>query len=237
MTLIKDTVLANESLTFEGGINTSKLRDNGLAENFETPIVKRAVHPNDMRFMAKYEKDGWKRLKTSGDENQPVILYKSEIDQTYQEGVFTDIRTQTADIPVTEAFKSFNNVVKTADGSYVMVLSEDQRHKLGASKDPSQSLVRTMAHNMTMKESEIIRNKLLEKETYWDLKSKDTDSLKRLVKDPSRDNPWFLGSTNDFDMSKHPELLKHYTPVTKSLSDHNRFDEKFSTSEKTLATG
>jgi hypothetical protein len=226
LTLIKDTVLANESLTFEGGINTSKLRDNGLAENFETPIVKRAVHPNDMRFMAKYEKDGWKRLKTSGDENQPVILYKSEIDQTYQEGVFTDIRTQTADIPVTEAFKSFNNVVKTADGSYVMVLSEDQRHKLGASKDPSQSLVRTMAHNMTMKESEIIRNKLLEKETYWDLKSKDTDSLKRLVKDPSRDNPWFLGSTNDFDMSKHPELLKHYTPVTKSLSDHNRFDEK-----------
>jgi hypothetical protein len=226
VTLIKDTVLANESLTFEGGIDTSRMRDNKLAENFETPIVKKAVLPKDMRFMGKYEKDGWKRLKTPGDENQPVILYKSEIDQTFQEGVFTDIRTQTADIPVTEAFKSFNNVVKIADGSYVMVLSESQRHALGASKDPSQSLVRTMAHNMTMKESAIIRNKLLEKETYWDLKSKDTDSLKRLVKDPSRDNPWFLGSTDDFDMSKHPELMKQYTPVTKSLSDHNRFDEK-----------
>jgi DNA-binding phage protein len=226
VTLIKDTVLANESLTFEGGIDTSRMRDNKLAENFETPIVKKAVLPKDMRFMGKYEKDGWKRLKTPGDENQPVILYKSEIDQTFQEGVFTDIRTQTADIPVTEDFKSFNNVVKIADGSYVMVLSESQRHALGASKDPSQSLVRTMAHNMTMKESAIIRNKLLEKETYWDLKSKDTDSLKRLVKDPSRDNPWFLGSTDDFDMSKHPELMKQYTPVTKSLSDHNRFDEK-----------
>jgi len=226
LTLVKDIVLANESLTFEGGIDTSKLRDNGLAENFETPIMKRAVHPDDMKFMGTYEKDGWKRLKTQGDEGQPIILYKSQIDQTFQEGVFTDIRTQTADIPVTDAFKAFNNVVKTSDGGYIMVLSEDQRHKMGASKDPSQSLVRTMAHNMTMKESSIIRNKLLEKETYWDLKTRTPADLKKLVKDPQRDSPWFLGSDKDFDMSKNPELMKVYTPVTKSLSDHNNFDEK-----------
>jgi DNA-binding phage protein len=140
--------------------------------------------------------------------------------------VFTDIRTQTADIPVTDAFKAFNNVVKTADGGYVMVLSEEQRQKLGASSDPSQSLVRTMAHNMTMKESSIIRDKLLEKETYWDLKTRTPADLLKLVKDPQRDNPWFLGSDKDFDMSKNPELKKVYTPVTKSLSDHNNFDEK-----------
>ena len=235
VTLIKDNVLANESLTFNGGIDTSKLRDNGLAENFETPIMKRAVHPEDMRFMNLYEKDGWKRLSTQGDEGQPIILYKSEIDQTFQEGVFTDIRTQTADIPVTDAFKAFNNVVKTADGNYVMVLSEEQRQKLGASSDPSQSLVRTMAHNMTMKESSIIRDKLLEKETYWNLKTRTPADLTKLVKDPQRDNPWFLGSDKDFDMSKNPELKKVYTPVTKSLSDHNDFDEKIQYVRKDIA--
>lgn len=226
VTLVKDTVLANESLTFNGGIDTTNLRDNKLAENYETPIMKRAFHPDDVKSIQFYEQGGWERLKTAGDENQPIIMYKSEIDQTYQEGVFTDIRTQTADIPVDSSFKAFNNVVRKSNGEYVMVLTEEQRNSLGASKDPSQSLVRTMAHNMTMKESTIIRDKLLEQETYWDLKSKSTDSLKKLVKDKSRDNPWFLGAKGDFDISKHPELAKHYTPVTKTLSDHNNFDEK-----------
>ena len=226
VTLIKDTVMANESLTYEGGINTSNLRDNKLAENYETPVMKQVIHPGNMKSVIRLEREGWKRLKTQGDEGQPIVMYKSEIDQTYQEGVFTDIRSQTADIPTTSDMKGLNNVVKTSDGNYVMVLSEAQRQALGASKDPSQSLVRTMAHNMTMKESTIIRNKLLEKETYWDMKSEKPENLKKVVKDPLRDNPWFLGSGSNFDLSKHPELMKHYTPVTKSLSDHNNFDEK-----------
>jgi len=226
LTLIKDTVLANESLTYEGGINTSNLRDNKLAENYETPVMKQVIHPGNMKSVVRLEREGWKRLKTQNDEGQPIVMYKSEIDQTYQEGVFTDIRSQTADIPTTSDMKGLNNVVKTSDGNYVMVLSEAQRQALGASKDPSQSLVRTMAHNMTMKESTIIRSKLLEKETYWDMKSEKPENLKKVVKDPLRDNPWFLGSGNDFDLSKHPELMKHYTPVTKNLSDHNNFDEK-----------
>lgn len=226
VTLVKDTVLANESLMFDGGIDTAQVRDNKLAENYETPVMMKAVKPEDMKFMPQWKKDGWKRVKSGEKPGGLVVLYKSEIDQTFQEGVFTDIRTQSADIPVSEGHKGFENVVKTGDGKYSLVLTQAQRDEMGASNDPTQSLVRTMAHNMTMKESSIIRDKLLEKETYWNLTDKNTDDLVKVIKDKSRDNPWFLGASDNFDLDKNPDLMKHYTPVTKKLSDHNNFDEK-----------
>lgn len=235
ISLVKDHLLANEALSFESGLNTSYVRDNKLAENYENPIAKTVVRADNKAQIASMEKSGWKVLEVSQDSRAPVVMYKTEIDQTFQEGVFTDLRSQSMDIPVDDSFKNAPNVIKTNDGSYRLVLSSAQRKALGASQDPSQAIVRTMAHNLLLKESQIIRDKLLEKEVYWDFKDASAEDLVKTVEDKEIDNPWFLGSSSDFDLKDHPKLKAIYMPINKKMSDYNNFDEKVQYVRKDIA--
>lgn len=223
--LVKDTVLANAALVQQSGIEVNGLRDSGLADQFESPVARRLVAPEDMKFMHNFQKDGWK-LARKPEPGEPAILYKTEIDQTYQEGTFTDIRTQSQDIPVTEAFKKYDNVVKVGN-EYRYVLTEADREAMGSIKDPSQAIVRTMGHNMAIKESSMVRDRLLQNDTYMNLANSSPASLVDIIKDKDRDSPWLLGASENTNYEDLPaEIRAKYMPVEKQLSDHHSFDKK-----------
>jgi len=226
MELIRDNTLAHEALIAEGSLQNSMVRDHKLKDTYAEPITAIAITMEDADKFSYTEKSGW-TMVVKPTKDRLGVVYRKEIDGTYQEGMFTDIRTESGDITVKAKHRDMPGVVKVGD-RYKLIISQKDKEKMGLVKDASQSLVRSMAHTMTIKESEGIRNKLLEKDTYWDMNEKNMEDLRTIIMDPKRDHPWFLGAKEGVIYDDLPAKVKaRYMPIASTkLSDSANFDQK-----------
>jgi hypothetical protein len=236
MDVTRDNTLAHELLLQEGNLPTTDFRDNRLIDQMEEPVEYRVVTLGNLNDFAYEERSGWQVL-VQPTKNSLGVVYRKTIDGTYQEGTFTDITLQENDLTVDAKYKNDPRVVKAGE-KYKFIIPQKAKRKAGLIQDASQSIVRSMAHTMAIVESEGIRQTLLEKETYWDMKTQDMESLLAAVQDPQRDHPWFLSSIDDKTFNQLPTKVKAaYMPVKniKKLSNVNSFDQKIEYVRKDLA--
>lgn len=216
--LVKDVVVANELILTEGRIPKLDMRDSQMTDQYKEQTVFKVVNQEQVNNYAYEEKSGWKVLK-SPTKNSLGVVYKQVIDSTFIEGAFTDIRTQSTDIVVGKEMRHDPRVVKIGD-KYKYILETKYKNEIGLVKDASQGLVRTMAHNMAILDTHIIRDLIMEETNYWNLGSKGTDNLSDLIKDKNRDHPWFIGGNEDIKFSDLPkEVQAAYMPKSKKLSN------------------
>ncbi len=215
--VIRDVTLANATIMLEGNLSNMMVRDNQVTDVYEKPVIMKVITRDDIDRYGYTEKSGWK-MALKPTENELGVVYKEEIDSTYQEGTFTDIRMESGDIDVPDTFRGKPNVI-LVNGRYKYILDQSTKEKMGLQKDASQGLVRSMTHNLAIKESNVIRDKLLEKETYWNMDQRDMDQLQAVIKDPDRDHPWFLGTKDMAFTDLPPQVRAKYMPVPKQLSE------------------
>jgi len=223
MKVIKDISFSNSRIIAETpGLADINSRDVGAVEIFvDTPVIRAFT----VKQAQSLRNNDWVIVKSATTTNLG-IAYRKTTDNTYQDGVFTTTSTQTTDVKVPEDMAGLGDTVN-AGGSHRLVLSKDIREAIGVNKDPSQSLVRTMAHNMAISDSETIRNTLLMKETYFDITEKGKDALERIVKAKNKDNPWFLGDAESADYDSLPDVVKaRYREAPAGLSNVNGFNKK-----------
>lgn len=219
--LMKDASLSNAMLNQQHG--QQKMSDTLVRDFPKDPVMVKAVSKEEMRRYSYEENSGWKVLQ-SPEAGKPGIVYRRVIDQTYMEGAFTDIKFEATDIEVGEEFRGMKNVVKTPDG-YRLLLDSEQKKTVGIMNDAEQGLVRSMTHAMAIQDSQNIRDRLLQNDTYYDLKKNTTDRLETMIKDKDMDHPWFL--SGGIEYHKLPKLIQNkYQPVDVKLSNVNGFNDK-----------
>lgn len=233
--VLKDNVLASQAIIEKtSNLQNLKIRDSKVTDEYSEPITFKTFPKSEARRYENQDKTEWVVVRDA-TANDLGIAYRKVIDATYQEGIFTGLRMQTADVPVNDKFKNMNGVVKVGK-DYRFIIPQEIKEKSGLLKDPSQALVRTMAHNMAIKDSEVIRNKLLEKDSHWDIKENGVKDLISIIKDSNRDNPWFLNDVKDADFNKLPaEIKANYRRVAPGLSDIGGFDKKIEYVRKDIA--
>jgi len=230
LTLVKSNLLAND-LVINDLNGKGILRDNLIKNEYKEdpkPVLVTVENYDRMQDL------GFKTaLKPT--ENAIGIMYSAGVDSTYQEGTFTEIRTQNTDLRVEEKYKDMPNVVKVGD-EYRYVMDDETRKAMGEISDPSQSIVRTTAHSLAIKDTEMIRDKLLEASTYWDMADRKSEDLVAMINSKTEDHPWFLGAEEGKVLEDYPaEVKQAYKRVPIKLSDSKGFDEKIQYVRKDIA--
>lgn len=218
----RDASLANAMLNDQQ--SNAKLGDTLVKDEPENPIDIRAVKREDMWKYNDEEKNGW-IVYQSPEGNKPGIVYKKVIDQTYMEGAFTDIKYHGTDVDVNPNMRGMEGVVRAPNDEYKLVLTPEQKQELGVVNDAEQGLVRSMAHAMAIQDSQNIRDRLLQKETYFDLDKNPHQLLLDRIGDKEIDHPWFLGGKVDYD-KLDPKIRAKYKPVHGKMSDVEGFNDK-----------
>lgn len=221
--LVKDHSVANRlSLLKNSGI--AQLKDSLVPEYYKEPFHIKAVEKKDFGRYEYGETNGWKVLEIPGKNNLGIV-YKPIIDSTYLAGAFTDVKLNSTDIIVNENQARYPNVVKTSNGNK-LVLTLEQKRKLGLIEDFSQSLVRGTAHNMAIQDSQIIRDELLKKETRLILDKNKIDDLEIAIKAENIDHPWFIKLDGLEYQKLNPEIRAKYMPVGKKASNVKGFNNE-----------
>lgn len=239
MEVLRDVTMANE-VTVDSTPNLAKLsmRDNRLTEEYEEPVSFIGFTKKDLNRIGR-ENSGWVILQEP-EGHTPGVAYRKTIDSTYQDGVFTTINAGSSDVSVSKELAGMNNVIKVGD-DYKLILTQDQKNSAGLLKDPSQSLVGTMVHNMEIKDSQIIRDKLLEHDTNFNLDNKTAGDLVDIMKDSETDNPWMLSVKDDFSFAKIEDeaqrkfIEARYTAVPVNLSNVGGFSKGIKYVRKDIA--
>lgn len=225
MAVVRDNVLANaQILATNPVIKTDQLRDNNLVDQFKNNPVFKVV---TLKNLKDYDQkgSGWKVLRRP-TANTVGVIYQTPIDGTFQSGVFTGISNNSGDINVDSSLSKYSDVVPVGD-SHKVILSQSEKEAAGLIKDPSQSIVRSMAHNLAIQDSEIIRSKLLEETTYFELTKSNENSLINKIKDKTQETPWLLKSDEDLNYEDLPKEIKaKYMRVPVKLSNVDGFDER-----------
>ncbi len=219
---LRDMVMANH-LSLVGISGRENLRASGIPHSYGEGIIQEAF-TLDQRV--KYEESndrGWVIVNEPTKETLG-LAYLEVIDSTTLPGAFTDVKMSTSDISVSQDLKGYKNVLEGENG-YKMILTDVDRKKMGA-LGAVQSLVRSTAHAISIQESEIIRNMLLEKETTFMVNEANKEDLKDIIQDKSKDNPWFLKADSITYGNLPPEVQARYKPVGNRASNVNKFDEK-----------
>lgn len=236
MQVLKDVTLANAALISQNkNLQDMVVRDNGIIEQFEEPVAFRTFGQSERGIFEDPKKTEWVVLREATDRS-PGIAYRKVIDSTYQEGAFTTVQLNDADIRVPSHYSNSDGVVEASDGVYKVVLTPEEKQKLGALKDPSQAIVRTMAHNMAIQDSNDIRNALLEQDTHYDILKDGQDDLVSIIKDKNHDNPWLLNAADDQEFDKlHPAIKANYMRLPVSLSNVGGFNKQIKYVRKDIA--
>lgn len=227
MRVVKDNVLANRMATIDNA-GTESIRDSMVSDYYKEPIEIRAVSEDNFKMYEYGENTGWKVTEAPGP-GKMGIVYRETIDASDIAGAFTDIKLADSDLNVDEKFRRHTNVMKTIDG-YKLVLTREQKRKMGLIEDFSQGLVRSAAHSMAIQDSQIIRNELLKKETRFVIGTTGSkEELETLIKAENKDNPWFVKLPDNMTYNDLPALVKaKYMPVGSRASNvkefHNNVD-------------
>lgn len=225
MEVTRDNLIANANIisNSNGVIEIDQLKDNGMIDEFEESLTFKAITVNDLKY---YDSNNdWKILREPTKEG-PGIVYQKIIDNTFQSGVFTNIKMNSGDISVDSRFKGKKGVL-TINGKNKLVLTSYEKSKLGVIKNPAQSITLTMTQNMAIQDSAVIREKLLQEDTYYSIEKSGTELLVKMVKDKNTENPWFLNDIDDRDFSKlHPSIRAKYTRVGNNISNVDGFDKR-----------
>lgn len=231
-----DILAANENIIEQAGnLDTLRMRDNGVVEEFDGNPEFRVIRASELNRYDNPDKTEWKVLRKPGKGTYGIV-YRKTIDSTYQEGTYTTISTRESDIKLQGAPGKTKGAVKVAKDDYRLVLTEAEKDVVGRIKDPSQSLVRTMAHNLEIKDSNDIRDMLLEQDTHHDLRYNGEDRLVDIIKDKDRDNPWLLSAKADQDYdSLHPAIKSRYMRLPVSLSNVGGFGKDIKYVRKDIA--
>ncbi|WAK44655.1 RNA polymerase [Alteromonas phage vB_AmeP_PT11-V19] len=224
MDVARDNVLANQAILARNpNIDTSKIRSTGVIDSYKDAPVFKEVSLKELKYYD--ENNEWTVIRKPTDKSIGVV-YKPIIDNTYQTGVFTGIQTSSGDIDVTGKNKKLDGVMKVGD-SYKVVLTQREKMKAGLVENSYQSIVRTMTHNLAIQDSNVIREKVLEKDTYYDIAKNGIENLVKVINDKEKQNPWFLGDLNDRDFSKLPNKVKaNYMRVPVKMSNVDGFDQR-----------
>lgn len=222
--LIKDQTVANRMSVMENK-GSSKVRDSLVADYYKERNQMKAIEKGELRYYEDGEDTGWKVLQKPTDK-QLGIVYRPVIDSTEIAGAFTDTKLTSSDIDVGDRLASYRGVVETADGKHKLVLTKDQKLKLGLIPDFSQALVRTTAHNMAIQESQIIRDELLKKETRMEVTADNHKELLDIVKADNIDSPWFLKLEGTEFADLPAEVRAKYMTVKGRASDVKGFNEE-----------
>jgi hypothetical protein len=232
MHIIKDIAFANSKIVGETpSLADLHSRDVGAVEEMSGSV--RAFTADQARSL---KNNDWVIIRPA-TESTLGVAYKKLVDSTYQESVFTTIKARTTDVSIPSSMAGKDGTLSVGD-SHKLILKESDLKKIGVNNDPSQSLVRTMAHNMAIKDSENIRNMLLMKETYFDISEGGVKKLKKIMGAKNKDNPWFLGDLQGADYDALDDEIKakyREVPVGISLSNVNGFDQKIKYVRKDIA--
>ncbi|MCP4489785.1 MAG: hypothetical protein GY820_21080 [Gammaproteobacteria bacterium] len=224
MAVIKDNSVANAVATVHNG-GTASVRDSLVMDKWKEPMDLKAISKEEFKQYEYGENTGWKILQEP-EPGKLGIVYKPIIDSTSITGAYTDTKLTNTDIPVLDKYRRFDDVYKTRDGSWKLVLNAQQKKELGIVSSFSQRLVHSTAHSISIQESQIIRDVLLQKETWRDIsKSAEQDSLVDIINSDNIDNPWFL-KLGDASYNSLPKRIKaKYMPVGNRASNVKGFND------------
>jgi len=224
MQVIKDNSVANALSTLDNK-GTSNVRDSLVMDYWKEPFQIKAVEAKDFRMFEFGEETGWKILK-SPTKTELGVVYKPVIDSTDIAGAYTDTKLSSTDIDVSQTMKKFPGVVETKNG-HKLLLSKEQKQELGLIEEFGQGLVRSTAHSVSIKESQIIRDELLKEDTHLTIgNGKSIDKLQTIIESDNVDNPWFIKLEEGTEYSKLPVPIRaKYMPVGNRASNVKNFNE------------
>ncbi len=233
MDVTRDNVMANATILARNpNIKTDQLRSTGLIDEYKEPVVFKAISQEELKFYD--ESNDWKVLRSPTDKKVGVV-YKTLIDGNYQAGVFTGIQMNSGDIQTTAANKGKEGVVKVGN-EYKLILTRKEKLKAGLIENSAQSIVRTMTHNLAIQDSNVIREKLLEDETHYDISGKGVEQLVKIINDKESENPWFLNDIADRNFNTLPNKVKSaYMRVPVKMSNVDGFDQRVKYVRKDIA--
>ena len=225
MEVIKDNSVANAVSTLNNS-GTENLRDSLVMDYPKEQFQMKAIREKDFRMYEFGEETGWKVLKAP-TRTELGIVYKPTIDSTDVAGAYTDMKLSSTDIDVGRDFKSFPGVVATNTG-YKLLLTKDQKKELGYLDGFEHGLVRSTAHSIAMQESQIIRDQVLQDDTWMIIgKGRSTTKLENIIEADNIDNPWFIKLEEGTKYGKLPASIRaKYMPVAGRASNVNNFNEK-----------
>ena len=225
MLVIKDNSVANAVSTLNNG-GTEHVRDSLVDDYYAEPFQIKAVLQKDFAMYEFGEETGWKVLKTP-TRTELGIVYKPTIDSTDIAGAYTDMKLTSTDINVGQNFKNFTGVVETRTG-HKLLLTKEQKKELGLIEGFEQSLVRSTAHSISIQESQIIRDQVLQDDTWMAIgKGRSIKKLTDIIESNNFDNPWFLQLEEGTEYGKLPASIRaKYQPVRNRASNVKGFNEK-----------
>ncbi len=223
MDVIRDNSVANKlaTLTNEG---LAPVRDSLVMDYYAEPHQKRAITLADIK-QYEFENTGWKILKRP-TRTELGIVYRPTIDSTDVAGAYTDTKLVSTDIDVPETMRKYPGVVETKTG-YKLLIPKELKREMGLIEDFSQGLVRSTAHSVAIQESQIIRDALLQEDTWMTVGGvRNTQELQDIIKSDNVDNPWFLKLQEGKTFDELPSDIKaKYMPVGKRASNVKGFNE------------
>ena len=237
MDVTRDNLMADANQQENNALlRPKKLRDNGLSDEYNEPVVFRAI---SLEQLKSYDSNkDWKIIREP-TKNKPGVVFQKVIDSTFQASVFTTIQTHADGLETHGRFKG-QETVFNVDGEDKVILTQNEKILAGLNMNPAQSIVRTMTHNMAIQESNVIREKLMQKETYYDI-SKDGEErlVKQIKSNPDNGTAWFLNDVDDKNFQKLDPVIKskyiRIDPSKVTLSNVDKFDTKIKYVRKDIA--
>ena len=225
MNVVKDNSVANviAGLDIQG---TENVRDSLIQDYYKEPFQIKAVQRKDFRMYEFGEETGWKILKAP-TKTELGIVYKPIIDSTDLAGAYTDMKLSSTDVNVGDDLRRFPGVVETKNG-HKLLLTKAQKKELGLIEDFAQGLVRSAAHSIAAQESEIIRNAVLQDDTWMEVGTgRSEENLVDTIKADNIDNPWFIKLSEGTEYNKlDKDIRAKYMPVGGRASNVKGFNEK-----------
>ena len=231
--LVRDQVVANRLSTLHNK-GTSNLRDSLIPEHYKEPMQREVIELKDLSKYEYEDRTGWKILRRPTQDTLGIV-YRPIIDATNITGAFTDIKLLNTDIDVDKKWARQKDVVAT-DKGHKLLLTKEEKQILGLDEDFSQGLVRGTAHSMAIQDSQIIRDKVLQKETRMFVDEKAPQKLIDIINSETHDNPWFLKLDDSLSYSQlDPAIRAKYAPVAGRASNVKGFNEEVSLVRKDIS--
>lgn len=234
MQLWRDNALANAALVSgTSTINNRNMRDNGLSDEYKDPVIFKVVTKEQLK---NYQgpKSSWEVIRYPTDKKLGVI-YQKVIDSTDSQGVFLDLKLQSSDLDVEQHYSKYQGVMKV-NGKYKLSLTQEEKESAGLITNAEQSIVRSMAYNMAINDTNIIRDKVLEEDTYYNIARGGEEELIKRIEADNQETPWLLKGVDSLPYDKLDARIKaKYMPLPKEASDVDRFNEKVDYVRKDMA--
>jgi len=245
-TIIKDNSMALH-LMHKELTNDRYAKDIQVTPHYEKLIQKRIFKWENRNRYQYEDSSGWKILQEATKEGKVGIAYRELIDKHQAQGAGIDVQLPTQDLTVPSSYITDgsvdihkSNIVKFGN-EYRVILKPDQHTTMSKITNPGESLVRSTTNMIHLRETEGIRN-LVVQEAYtmkiddFSDSSKQLKELNDLIQSDTIDHPWFLKVPEDMDYSKaSAEIKAKYKPIQVKLSDVNDFNKKVSWVRKDIA--